>query len=76
MFGNTIFGGVLMEKVSSEIIKTVYDINNSQYEIVRIFSESKDLKSLITENISAKNEVIWFDIQTLLWYTAIGLCIG
>ncbi len=58
MFGNTIFGGVLMEKVSSEIIKTVYDINNSQYEIVRIFSESKDLKSLITENISAKNEVI------------------
>ena len=28
MFGNTIFGGVLMEKVSSEIIKTVYDINN------------------------------------------------
>ena len=65
-----------MEKVSSEIIKTVYDINNSQYEIVRIFSESKDLKSLITENISAKNEVIWFDIQTLLWYTAIGLCIG
>lgn len=47
-----------MEKVSSEIIKTVYDINNSQYEIVRIFSESKDLKSLITENISAKNEVI------------------
>ena len=58
MFGNTIFGGILMEKVSSEIIKTVYDINNSQYEIVRIFSESKDLKSLITENISAKNEVI------------------
>ena len=58
MFGNTIFGGVLMEKVSSEIIKTVYDINNSQHEIVRIFSESKDLKSLITENISAKNEVI------------------
>ena len=58
MFGNTIFGGVLMEQVSSEIIKTVYDINNSQYEIVRIFSESKDLKSLITENISAKNEVI------------------
>lgn len=58
MFGNTIFGGVLMEKVSSKIIKTVYDINNSQYEIVRIFSESKDLKSLISENISAKNEVI------------------
>lgn len=58
MFGNNIFGGVLMENVSSEVIKTVYDINNSQYEIIRIFSKNKDLKSLITENISTKNEVI------------------
>ena len=47
-----------MENVSSEVIKTVYDINNSQYEIIRIFSKNKDLKSLITENISTKNEVI------------------
>lgn len=47
-----------MENVSSDVIKTIYNINNSQYEIVRIFSENKELKSLITENISTKNEVI------------------
>lgn len=45
-----------MENVSSAQQKTVYDINNSHYEIVRIFSNSKDVKSLIKETISVKKE--------------------
>lgn len=45
-----------MENFSSTGQKTVYDINNSHYEIVRIFGKNKDVKSLIKETISVKKE--------------------
>ena len=45
-----------MENVSSAQQTAVYNINNSHYEIVRIFSKNKDVKSLIKETISAKKE--------------------
>lgn len=54
--GNTTVGGALMENISSAGQKTVYDINNSHYEIVRIFGKNKDVKSLIKETISVKKE--------------------
>lgn len=54
--GNTTVGGALMENISSARQKTVYDINNSHYEIVRIFGKNKDVKSLIKETISVKKE--------------------
>ena len=54
--GNNTVGGALMENISSAGQKTVYDINNSHYEIVRIFGKNKDVKSLIKETISVKKE--------------------
>lgn len=54
--GNNTVGGALMENTSSAKQTTVYDINNSHYEVVRIFGKSKDVKSLIKETISAKKE--------------------
>lgn len=45
-----------MENVSSDEQRAVYNINNSHYEIVRIFGKNKDVKSLIKETISTKKE--------------------
>lgn len=45
-----------MENASSVTQTTVYDINNSHYEVVRIFGKSKDVKSLIKETISVKEK--------------------
>ena len=49
---NTV-GGASMEDNSKVMQTTSYDINNSHYEVVRIFDKSRDIKSLIEENISA-----------------------
>ena len=57
--GNTTVGGVLMENTSAAEQTAVYDINNSHYEVVRIFDNSRDIKSLIEENISAKNKEVF-----------------
>lgn len=46
-----------MEDNSKVMQTTSYDINNSHYEVVRIFDKNRDIKSLIEENISAKNAV-------------------
>lgn len=54
--GNNTVGGALMENVSSNEQRAVYNINNSHYEIVRIFGKNKDVKSLIKETISTKKE--------------------
>lgn len=45
-----------MENASSVTQTTVYDINNSHYEVVRIFGKNKDVKSLIKETISVKEK--------------------
>ena len=59
---NTV-GGASMEDNSEDNSKvmqtTSYDINNSHYEVVRIFDKSRDIKSLIEENISAKNKEVF-----------------
>lgn len=55
---NTV-GGVSMEDNSKVMQTTSYDINNSHYEVVRIFDNSRDIKSLIEENISAKNKEVF-----------------
>lgn len=52
---NNTVGGALMEN-NSTMQTATYEINNSQYEVVRIFGKSKDIKALITENISTKKE--------------------
>ena len=45
---------------ASKVMQTTsYDINNSHYEVVRIFDKSRDIKSLIEENISAKNKEVF-----------------
>lgn len=54
--GNTTVGGVLMENTSAAEQTTVYDINNSHYEVVRIFGKDKDIKSLIKETISCREK--------------------
>lgn len=48
-----------MEDNSKVMQTTSYDINNSHYEVVRIFDKSRDIKSLIEENISAKNKEVF-----------------
>ena len=48
-----------MEDNSKVMQTTSYDINNSHYEVVRIFYKSRDIKSLIEENISTKNKEIF-----------------
>lgn len=55
---NTV-GGVSMEDNSKVMQTTSYDINNSHYEVVRIFDKNRDIKSLIEENISAKNKEVF-----------------
>lgn len=55
---NTV-GGASMEDNSRVMQTTSYDINNSHYEVVRIFDKSRDIKSLIEENISAKNKEVF-----------------
>ena len=55
---NTV-GGASMEDNSKVMQTTSYDINNSHYELVRIFDKSRDIKSLIEENISAKNKEVF-----------------
>ena len=47
-----------MEDNSKVMQTTSYD-NNSHYEVVRIFDKSRDIKSLIEENISAKNKEVF-----------------
>jgi hypothetical protein len=53
---NTVGGASMDSKVMQT---TSYDINNSHYEVVRIFDKSRDIKSLIEENISAKNKEVF-----------------
>ncbi len=45
-----------MENTSAAEQTTVYDINNSHYEVVRIFGKDKDIKSLIKETISCREK--------------------
>ena len=54
--GNTTVGGALMENTSGAEQTAVYDINNSHYEVVRIFGKDKDIKSLIKETISCREK--------------------
>lgn len=56
--GNNTVGGASMEDNSKMMQTTSYDINNSHYEVVRIFDKSRDVKSLIEENISTKNKEV------------------
>lgn len=56
---NNTVGGASMEDNSKVMQTTSYDINNSHYEVVRIFDKSRDIKSLIEENISAKNKEVF-----------------
>lgn len=57
--GNNTVGGVSMKDNSKMMQTTSYDINNSHYEVVRIFDKSRDVKSLIEENISTKNKEVF-----------------
>lgn len=45
-----------MEDTSAAEQTAVYDINNSHYEVVRIFGKDKDIKSLIKETISCREK--------------------
>lgn len=54
--GYTTVGGALMENTSAAEQTAVYDINNSHYEVVRIFGKDKDIKSLIKETISCREK--------------------
>lgn len=54
--GNTTVGGALMENTSAAEQTAVYDINNSHYEVVRIFAKDKNIKSLIKETISCREK--------------------
>lgn len=54
--GNNTVRGASMENASSVTQTTAYDINNSHYEVVRIFVKNKDVKSLIKETISVKEK--------------------
>ena len=54
--GNNTVGGASMKDNSKMMQTTSYDINNSHYEVVRIFDKGRDVKSLIEENISNKNK--------------------
>ena len=55
---NTV-GGASMEDNSKMMQTTSYDINNRHYEVVRVFDKSRDVKSLIEENISTKNKEVF-----------------
>ena len=57
--GNNTVGGASMEDNSKMMQTTSYDINNSHYEVVRIFDKGRDVKSLIEENISTKNKEVF-----------------
>lgn len=57
--GNNTVGGASMEDNSKMMQTTSYDINNSHYEVVRVFDKSRDVKSLIEENISTKNKEVF-----------------
>ena len=57
--GNNTVGGASMEENSKMMQTTSYDINNSHYEVVRVFDKSRDVKSLIEENISTKNKEVF-----------------
>ena len=57
--GNNTVGGASMEDSSKMMQTTSYDINNSHYEVVRIFDKSRDVKSLIEENISTTNKEVF-----------------
>ena len=57
--GNNTVGGASMEDSSKMMQTTSYDINNSHYEVVRVFDKSRDVKSLIEENISTKNKEVF-----------------
>ena len=48
-----------MEENSKMMQTTSYDINNSHYEVVRVFDKGRDVKSLIEENISTKNKEVY-----------------
>lgn len=70
---NTV-GGASMEDNSKVMQTTSYDINNSHYEVVRIFDKSRDIKSLIEENISAKNKEVfnWYSNPPVI-YSVLGM---
>ena len=57
--GNNTVGGASMEDNSKMMQTRSYDINNSHYEVGRIFDKSRDVKSLIEENISTKNKEVF-----------------
>ena len=55
---NTNVGGAEMENISTDYRQTTaYDFDNSHYEIVRIFSKSRELNTIIEERISLSEEV-------------------
>lgn len=55
---NTNVGGAEVENISTDYRQiTAYDFDNSHYEIVRIFSKSRELNTIIEESISLSEEV-------------------